>query len=254
MVVNGHRYDPNLVARLERTPGLCCHRIDSPGVSNARLEGRRLVETPYFAFLDDDDELLPDALRLRLAVFAETGADVVVTNGYKDAGGSRQYLFQMFDQYPDNPAQALLEENWLDGPGGLYRTDSVETELFKNLPNYLEWTLLGYLLCKHHRVSRINVPTFIRHIGASNQVSQSYEYYKRVPIVLQMMENMNIHPELHGRLRRKQAAALHEISVRALEQGDKAAAWKYHLHSLAIGDGLKYLPYTRHIVLGRHRP
>src|SRR6516164_8774312 len=41
-----------------------------------------LVEAPYFAFLDDDDELLPHAMATRLAVMhADPAVTVVVTSG-----------------------------------------------------------------------------------------------------------------------------------------------------------------------------
>lgn len=254
VVVNGRRFDADLVAQLERTPGLYCHRIESAGVSNARLEGRRLVETSHFAFLDDDDELLPDALCLRLDALQKTDADVVVTNGYREASGERQLIFSKFDRHPDDPARALLEENWLASAGGLFRTDAVGEEILDGLPNFLEMTFIAFLLTQRHVVFRLNRPTFIIHAGATDQASESWEYLQEMPKVLQRMQSVTKRKDLQSRLRRRRAAALHQASAKALRYRNLLAAWKYHLHSLAIGDGLRYLPYTRHIVLGRHPP
>ena len=254
VIVNGCRYDPDLVARLERAPGLRCHRIESAGVSNARLEGRRLVETAHFAFLDDDDELLPDALRLRLDALQKTDADVVVTNGYREENGERQLIFSKFDRYPDDPARALLEENWLASAGGLFRTDAVSEQILDGLPDFLEMTFIAFLLTQQHVVVRLNRPTFVIHAGAAEQASESWAYLKEMPIVLQRMQSVTTRKDLLSRLKRRRAAALHQASTKALGHRNMLAAWKYHLHSLAVGDGLRYLPYTRHIVLGRHPP
>ncbi|MGI9489587.1 MAG: glycosyltransferase [Geminicoccaceae bacterium] len=254
VIVNGCRYEADLVTRLERTPGLCCHRIERAGVSNARLEGRRLVETSHFAFLDDDDELLADALRLRLDTLQRTNADVVVTNGYREENGERRLIFSKFDRHPDDPARALLEENWLASAGGLFRTDIVGEQILDGLPDFLEMTFIAFLLTQRHVVFRLNRPTFIIHAGAAEQASESWAYLKEMPMVLQRMQSQTTRKDLQSRLKQRRAAALHQASTKALGHRNMLAAWKYHLHSLAVGDGLRYLPYTRHIVLGRHPP
>lgn len=254
VVVNGHRYDTDLIARLEKTPGLHCHQIETAGVSNARLEGRRRVATPYLAFLDDDDELLPDALRLRLDVIHKADADVVVTNGYRETNDERQLIFSKFDRHPDDPARALLDENWLASAGGLFRTNTVGEHLLDGLPDFLEMTFFAFLLTQQHVIYRLNRPTFIIHAGAASQASESWEYVREMPKVLQRMQSVTTRKDLRSRLKRRRAAALHQASTSALGNRNMLAAWRYHLQSLTIGDGLRYLPYTRHIVLGRHLP
>lgn len=252
VVVNGERYDPALIAGLGEQDGVRCHRIAAPGVSRARLEGRRLVETPYFAFLDDDDELLPEALRLRIGALETEGADVAVTNGYREFENGRQMIFETFDRHADDPALALFDENWLASAGGLYRTESVEEAILDGLPNFLEMTVLALRLCRRHRIVRVNQPTFVIHAGADSQASQSLAYWQALPGVLKSMQSITPRKDVLARLRRHRAAALHQASVNALAHRNMLSAWRYHLHSLLTGDGLRYLPYTRHIVLGRH--
>ena len=251
VVVNGDQFDPDLVAHLKRMPGLRCVQLEAPGVSNARLEGRRLVETPYFAFLDDDDELLPNALRLRIDTLIETSADVVATNGYRQTEDGRNLICSRFDSIPDDPARALLDENWLASAGGLYQTDSVGPDLFEGLPDFLEMTLLGFLLSHQYKVVRLNQPTFVIHGDSADRASESWRYVDAVPRVLHRMQRETRRGDLRRRLKDQRAAALHKASEFARKRRQWLAAWKYHLQSLVVGDGLKYLPYSRHIVRGR---
>lgn len=252
VIVNGERYDPGLIAALQEQDGVRCHKIAAPGVSRARLEGRRLVDTPYFAFLDDDDELLENALRLRIDALEANGADVAVTNGYRDIEGLRQVIFEKFERHPDDPALALFEENWLASAGGLYRTESVEVAILDGLPNFLEMTVLALRLCERHRIVRLDEPTFVIHAGADGQASQSLAYWQALPDVLKSMQSITRRKDVLACLEQHRADALHQASVNALTHRNRLSAWRYHLNSLMTGKGLRYLPYTRHIVLGRH--
>lgn len=249
VVVNGDRHDPDLVRHLRQRRDIRFHQISTPGVAGARYEGRKQVDTPYFGFLDDDDELLPNAMRVRLAVFAELAPDIVVTNGYLDMASKREILFTQFRNFPDDPARALMEENWLDGPGGLYRTDKVSCEIFLELPNFLEWTYLAFLLSQKHKIYRLDEPTFVRNMGATDQVSQSYRYYREVPLVLAAMERLTPRPELRTLLRQKRFSALHDCSSIAMQRHNMRDAWIYHLRSIAgIRGLLRYGLYTRHLL------
>lgn len=248
VVVNGRRYDPDLVNRLRQRPGIRFHQIETASVSRARFEGRRQVETTYFAFLDDDDELLPEALSLRYNAFADHKSDVVVTNGYRQKGQKREVIFPKFGHDLNDPARGLLEENWLASAGGLFRTETVNDHHFEGLPDFLEMTFLAFKMAHHLTITRLDIPTFVIHAGAADQASASWRYYQEVPKILRQMQELTPRGDLRVRLRQKQAAALHEASVKALQNKDKLSAWKYHLRSLTTGNGLRYFPYTRHIV------
>ena len=253
VMLNGQRYDADFATELKRRKDLRCVQLEAAGVSNARLEGRRMVDTPFFAFLDDDDELLPDALQRRVAAFAETGADVVVTNGYLESEDGRQIIFPKFDHHPEDPARALLEENWLASAGGLYKTDKVAPDLLRELPDFLEMTYFAFVLAHCRRIARLNQPTFVVHAGAADQASKSWAYLLASPDILQRMQSVTSRKDLLSRLKCRRADALHEASETALRHRMRGSAWRLHLQSLTVGDGIKYLPYTRHIVLGRSR-
>src|SRR5262245_51696166 len=91
VVVNGPFAAPALRESLARRQDLRLITLAEPGLPRALRAGRAAVETAYFCVLDDDDELLPEALAIRLGAFeADPRADVVVTNGYLDGFGRRE--------------------------------------------------------------------------------------------------------------------------------------------------------------------
>src|SRR5262245_24830754 len=89
IVVNGQRFDPELVANLRGRVDIEVVQVAEGSLTRAHLTGRQQVLTPYFSFLDDDDEYLPGALDLRRrALEQDPDADLVVTNGYHYGEGS----------------------------------------------------------------------------------------------------------------------------------------------------------------------
>jgi len=248
VVVNGDRFDPTLVTALERRSDLRVHRVDRPGVSNARWEGRRQVDAPFFAFLDDDDELLPEAMEIRLAGFSDSSVDMVATNGYLESSDGREILYENFSQNPEDPALALLKNPWLASPGALFRTETITADDLADLPDYLENTMLAFRLSLTRKIVRIDVPTFVIHTDARDRSSLTQRYREEVPKVLAIMETMTTRSDLKTRLRAKRSAALHECSVAAWRESRLIEAWRYHLRSLRIGGGWRYLGYSRRLL------
>lgn len=247
VVVNGNRFDPRLVARLEEDPAVRLIRTPVPGVAHARLLGVRHVETPYFSLLDDDDELLPDCLAPVMEAF-EAGADVVATNGLLEAGGTLSVKHTNLTAYGDDHARALLYENWA-ASGGLYcRTSGVPAELFEGLPNYMELTQLGMRMTMRCRVSRIDCKTFVYHVGAAEQATASPAFLRAEPVVMQRIADEVTRRDIRAGLRRKRSAALHDCAEYELAQGSIGRAWRDHIASMIGGGGHRYLTFTRHLV------
>ena len=165
VIVNGARFDPRVVCELSSLAYVKLLQIPNPSLPAALLEGRRLVSTPFFSFLDDDDEYLPGAISTRLQIldsFPE--ADFVVSNGLRNSHGVDK-LALTFDQHTfTDPLGALFSSNWLASCGGLFRTSSVSTDLFENIPSYLEWTWLAFhLISTNKKVAFLDEPTFRIH-------------------------------------------------------------------------------------------
>ena len=56
------------------------------------------------------------------------------------------------------------------------------------------------------------------------------------------------------KVREKISNAQHNISNSKLSAGKICEAWRFHLKSLTTLKGLKYIPYTRHLLAAMIRP
>jgi glycosyltransferase involved in cell wall biosynthesis len=247
VVVNGRRFEPSLLEALRHDSSLRVHYVETPSPSVACRTGRALASGEFFAFLDDDDEYLPEALAVRAkAMESEPSVDVVVTNGYSGRDGNLHLTRTA--KIASDPMTAMLEQNWLASCGGMFRSSSCGDVLFADLPNYLEWTLLAFrLLLAGKRVKFIDRPTY-RINDTPSSASKSREYDLAAVDVLGELLSLDVPATIRRRLRHQLLAARHHLSVKRLEEGDRRAAWRLHLQSLAGLPGLRYLSYTRRLL------
>ena len=203
------------------------------------------MSTEFFAVLDDDDELLGNACGVRLAKME--GADAVVTSGYMRIGGKDTLNFEDMTRFADDPLRALMTDMWLSPCAALYRTGQITPDFWDGVPSYCEWTYFAIVLCLRARIRFVNTPTFIYNADSAQSLSKSRDYSTGLPDAITAMMRLPVLAEIRTQLQRKYADSLHGASVVELQTGHRAAAWRYHLRSLWNG-GLRYLPYTRHLL------
>ncbi len=252
VVANGPRCDHEILAGLGRRPNVRLVRVEQAAFSRALQVGRRLVDTPYFGELDDDDELLPGALATRLErMQAEPSTDVVVTSGFIRAGGRDVANIPDFTGVRVDPLRAVLDCMWLVPCAALYRAETVTTDLFDAIPASLEWTYLALRLALEKHISFVDVPTFIYDRDTENSLSKSRDWAVAQPAALRAMMRLDIPADVRSRLRAKYASALHGASGAELREGRLGRAWLWHLMSLGERSGWRYLGYTRHLLTRR---
>ena len=249
VVVNGDGYDPDLVQHLRETRSIRFLQITTPNVSRARYEGRKRVDTEYFGFLDDDDEYLPDGLRIKHDQFERRpDSDVVVGNGWHTAAGTKQLLWQDTAAIAVNPAEALISLNWLASCSALFKTQSIEAASFDFNFAYFEWTYLAMNLALKRIISFAPEPTFVIH-SAPNSASDSEAYRKAYPDMLSRILEIELPRPLRCKLHRKLLAAHHNLSEHYRCRRIMSTAWKHHLHSmLGIHGILQYSLFTRRLL------
>jgi len=144
----------------------------------AFLKGINSVQTPYFGFLDDDDEYLPRALATRIEALEQHPEwDIVLTNGFKCINGVDSPALIRLNHVSANPLGELFRENWIGSCTGLLRTTSFPSNFFEKIPYYLEWSYLGFQFAFYGKtIGVINVPTFrINDTPGSASKSAAYQ-------------------------------------------------------------------------------
>jgi hypothetical protein len=248
VVVNGAVADPALVAGLARTTGVTLLRRDEPSLPGALAAGRRLVDTPSFAQLDDDDELLPGALARRLERMAGPDRpDAVVTNGVIRNGARDSASMPDVAAVERAPLEALMARNWLLPGSALFRSATLDATLFDATPPYLEWTYVALRLVLRHRIAFLPDATVLHHEGLPFSVDQSRECALRRPLAFDAVLALELPAGIRSTLRRKRGAAWHAAAEAARLSGDLRAARAAHVKSLFAPGGWRYLAYTRRL-------
>lgn len=252
-VVNGNRIDPECLQQLQAMARVQVVRQEQGCQALAQRTGRACVVTAFFAFLDDDDEYLPVALKLRLApLLREPGLDFVASNGLRRQKGVDQAVVTQVQAAERDPLLALASENWLASCGGLFRTARIGVDFFDGKTASLEWTLLAYKLASTRSMAFVDQPTFIINDTAGS-LSKSEAYVQAEAGVLAQVLALDLPSAARRAVQEKLGRCLHNISARKSEQGDWAEAWRFHLASLGCLHGWKYLLYSRKLLLPRPR-
>jgi hypothetical protein len=249
VVANGPLVSERIYAQLQKMPEVRTLRLRLGSAPHAVLEGRKLVGTNYFGFLDDDDELLPGSSDSRLEVLQQNmGTDAVVMNGYREIAGQRQLMHPHLRGIEEQPLRALLDFNWLASCAALFRTATVGADMFESPQKYAEWTWLAYRLAlAERRFKSIDNPGYVIHDTPAS-LSKSSSYFEAYVELFDRMLSERPPAWAKRRIIQKRCATLHDLSEQALRLGNWRQALILHMRSIASPSGLKYFLYGRKIV------
>lgn len=250
-VVNGPWADPEVCEWLQSLSDVQYERTAVGSLPKAQLRGRELVATPYFSFLDDDDEYLAGATDRRLAALVDhPGASMVVSSGFRCVDEVDSPVMTQIAAVPLDPLRSLFEANWLSSCNVLFRSTLAHTKFFEDSHSYAEWTWLAYkLACSGAQIVALNEPTFRIH-DTPGSVSKSQAYHEAYQSLYLRMLDYKPPRSIASIIKAKLGADWHERSVRALALGDRKMAVAYHLRSMMLPNGLKYASYTRRLLPG----
>ena len=248
VVVNGSKVEPDVLVKLQADSGIKLIRQDEGSLPLALRTGRESISKPYFAFLDDDDEFLPNTLAHRATLLRnQPRVDLVVSNGYYvSLTGARNTYLTQFDDAKADPLESLARFNWLASCGGIYRAETVTSDYFDGKTKYFEWTLLSIKLALDKRIHFDAAPAYLIHQSPVS-LSQSDAYLRAEVDFLRNVLTMSLPHALHQSMRVKLGRACHNRSDYLREAGNRMEALKFHLLSLKQPGGWKYIPYTRRI-------
>ncbi len=223
--------------------------------SEATLLGRQFVETPYFTYLDDDDELLPYALARRIAILECEQVDCVATNGYHCRNGVDEPLFTNTQRFVTGEfLESLLESrNWLASGACMFRTQTVTEHYFQDLPRHREWTVIAYRIASDARVKFCDVPT-CRINSSSKSESKKDSYAEAAAEAWEKIMHANHRDDLLPAIRRQQSVALRNLCSYYRLQRRFGSAWGAYVRALNRGAGWSFVPYAALLLVRTTRP
>jgi glycosyltransferase involved in cell wall biosynthesis len=254
VVVNGDRYDEELVRQLSVSHECRLVRLDEASLPRALCHGVDISSSPYFSFLDDDDEYLPGAVDLRLRTMeAHPDAALLVTSGYRRKGGVDHPVTTELSRVAADPLLALFRENWLPSCGGLFRRSAIPREVFLDVPPLLEWTWIAFGVSEAGgKVVVLDEPTFVINDTDGSQ-SASMAYTTSLPGTLSLLRARATRPDVRSAVNRHLVRSFYAASSLCLSQRRMKDAWRFHVLCLQHRGGWRYWKHTLRL-FGLQRP
>ena len=250
IAANGPQIVPALAAELSQRQDLQFVRFEEASYPKTLSLAVPLVSTDYFGFLDDDDELLPNSLYQRLAIFHNhPDADIVLSNGYLRKQGEDILYLQHLEKVPINPLATFFIENWLPSCGALFRRTGVDISYFQNYHPYAEWSWLAFCLAlDHKRFCVLDKPTFRVYADTPASLSKSSEYRQSYLSLYQKMLARDLPPGIRRTIKKRLSRAHHDVSNLLLADKKIGLCIRHHLLSLQCMSGWGFISYTWHII------
>lgn len=248
-VVNGEQSDPATCDWLRMQPDIQLDMVPALSLASARKRGRELVGTEFFSTLDDDDEYLPSSTDMKMqGLLNNPDADFIIGNSFENKNGVDLLMYDRLSIVPDNPLKHLMQFAWLHNGNALFRTKAISQAYFDDLPPFAEWTWLAFTLAHDKKkLVVLDVPVF-RYNDTPTSLSKTDAYLRcHIPLFKRML-SFSLSPDIIKLIKRKVSANHHESSIMAKDCGHLMEAWRYHLKSLFIGGGIRYLSHTRHLL------
>ena len=210
------------------------------------------VAAAQFAFLDDDDEYLPDSLMTAVEMFLEApDVDLVVTNGIVQySNGAMRRAIDQPGEVSADPITALFQRQTGCSIVGAYtaaRRSAHHGSVACRRSSSGTW--IAYKACLNKNIAFSKDFTYIYHDN-DETLSKSDAMIEAEDAALACIMHFDLPPNVRTMVRRKHSAALHAISDHFRRRGEIGPALRYHWRSLLGPQGWRYLPYSRHLVTG----
>lgn len=252
LIINGSRFEPSLRNSLENNNDITCHYLKEGNFPKALIYARSLVDTEFFCFLDDDDELLPSSLIERLTAFkAFPDSDVVVGNGLKKHNTELELeTHSEILNYQENPLKALFRANgnWLASCAGMFRTKTISPEYFKDYAVYAEWTYIAFKLALYKKIIFIDDICYRINVNVES-LSHTENYLQGQYNMTRKVLALPLPKWARYLFLVKKRDMEHDLAERYMKNKDMWKAWEYHLKSLCnYKTFFKYILFTRYLI------
>lgn len=249
VVANGPRVSPGVLEWLEVRPDVRVVQLRSGSHALARRVGVELAEGEFLAFLDDDDEFMPDTLGTKVDYLrAHPEVDVLVTDGLRISESSVTKIFPPPDERCADLVETMMHVGW-SACSLTLRARKIEPAVFDPLLGHMEWTLTAMLLARSHQVGYVDQPTFRYYDTTPDSLSKRVEHQFAAPVVWRRLCATYAGTRYETSVRRRHGAICHVASWECAGFDRWREAWRLHRESLGSPGGFAYLPFTLKLLL-----
>jgi glycosyltransferase involved in cell wall biosynthesis len=253
VVANGPRVSSKVLDWLATKPDVRVIRLRSGSHPLARRVGAEMADSEFLAFLDDDDELLPNTLAPKIEYFRQhPEVDVLVTDGLRVNGSTVTKIFPPPEVRCQDLVETLMRAGW--GACALtLRAQKIDLAAFDAEFRHMEWTLTTLELARHYRFGFLDEPTYRYYEHALDSLSKSAEHSLAVPEVWRRLSKGYAGTRYDAVVRRRYGAECHHASREYARQGRMRDAWRLHAESLTAHGGLALVPFSAKLLFASLR-
>jgi len=253
VVANGPRVSEGVLQWLSSVESVRVIRLRTGSHPLARRVGAELAKSEFLAFLDDDDELVPNTLARKIAYFREhPEVDVLVTDGWRVAASGRTRIFPAPDARSEDLVETMMTAGWQAGAITL-RAGNIDLSAFDPELRHLEWTLTTLLLARSHRVGFLDEATYVYYQDTPNSLSKLAEHSLAAPEVWRRLARSYAGTRYEQIVRRRYGRHCRNACWQHACDGKISEAWRLYLESLRAPGGLASLPMSAKLLLASVR-
>jgi glycosyltransferase involved in cell wall biosynthesis len=253
VVANGARVSSSVLAWLAASADVRVIRLRTGSYPLARRVGAEMADSELLAFLDDDDELLPNTLALKVAYFRQhPEVDVLVTDGLRVNGSTTTKIFPPPEARSPDLVETMMRAGW--GAGALtLRTRNTDLSAFDAEFRHLEWTSTTLQLARRYRFGYLDEPTYRYYEDTPDSLWKNAEHNFAALDVWRKLSKSYAGTAYEATVRRRFGRACHNASWELVRQGRIRDAWRLHVDSLKSPGGFAFATFSARLLLASLR-
>ena len=253
VVANGAGVSSSVLDWLATKPDVQLVRLRTGSYPLARRVGAEMAESEFLAFLDDDDELMPNTLGRKIAHFRQhPEIDVLVTDGVRVNGSTETNIFLPPEARCPDLVQTMMRVGW--GACALtLRTKNIDLSAFDAGFRHLEWTLTALELARRYKFGFLDEPTYRYYEDTPNSLSKSAEHNLAAADLWRRLAKDYAGTRYDSAVRRRYGSECHHVSWECARRGRMRDAWRLHAESLRSPGGVAFVPFSAALVFASLR-
>ena len=253
VVANGPRVSSSVLDWLATRSDIRVIRLRSGSHPLARRVGAEMADSEFLAFLDDDDELMPNTLERKIAHFRQhSEIDVLVTDGLRVSGTTVTRIFPPPEARSADLVETMMHAGW--GACALtLRAQNIDLSALDAEFRHMEWTLTAFELARRYQFGFLDEPTYRYYETTPDSLSKSAEHNLAAPEVWRRLSKGYAGTRYAAAVRRRYGTECHNASWEYARQGRMRDAWRLHAESLQSPGGVAFVPFSAKLLFASMR-